>query len=307
MILFLTDIINLSGKARIMPSLKQLQYFLDLAAKGNMTRLAEASYVSQTALSNALSRLEDELDVRLFDRRGRNLVLNEYGKVYRQHVEAAFEALRTGNQALANMVRQSVNSISLAITSSILWREMIGNFMGKYPQYTIFQRECNIDAISRILPQMDVDFIIAGDIDFSSPHLEHKVLTEFAVRLYVPETHPLAKRKSIRLIEAKNERFICQPPATGFSRFSNRLFAQAGFVPDIVAECDYTLRWDLLRKGLGVVLSCDLHVNNDTGVPILVTDDFAIRRMAVFWAKNRKFPSAALDFRNYITDYYRKR
>ncbi|MDL2210877.1 LysR family transcriptional regulator [Desulfovibrio sp. OttesenSCG-928-O18] len=288
-----------------MPSLKQLQYFLDLAAKGNMTRLAEESYVSQTALSNALARLEDELDVRLFDRIGRNLVLNEYGKVYRQHVEAAFEALRTGNQALANMVKQSVNSISLAITSSILWRDMISAFMGKYPEYTIFQRECNIDAIGRALPQLDMDFIIAGDIDFSSPHLDYAVLTEFAVRLYVPANHPLAKRKSIRLSEAKNERFICQPPATGFSRFSKILFDQAGFVPDIVAECDYTLRWDLLRKEVGVVLSCDLHVNNDNGVPILVTDDFAIRRMALFWARNRKLPPAALDFRNFIIDYYR--
>ena len=271
-----------------------------------MTRLAAESYVSQTALSNALSRLEEELDVRLFDRIGRNLVLNEYGKVYRQHVETAFEALRTGNQALTNMAKQSANSISLAINSSLSWREVISSFLGKYPAYTIFQQECNIDAISRPLPQLDVDFIIAGDIDFSSLHLDHTMLTEFAVRLFVPRTHPLARRKSIRLIEAKNERFISLPPATGFSRFCKILFDQAGFTPDIVAECDYTLRWDLLRKGVGVVLSCDLNRNNANGVPILVEDDFAIRRMAIFWAKNHTHSPAAQDFRKYIINYYIK-
>ena len=289
-----------------MPSLKQLQYFLDLAATGNMTRLAAESYVSQTALSNALSRLEEELGVQLFDRIGRNLVLNEYGKVYRQHVGAAFEALRTGNQTLANMARQSVNSISLAINSSLSWRDMISSFLSKYPAYTIFQQECNIDAISHRLPQLDMDFILAGDIDFISPHLNHTVLVEFAVRLHVPRTHPLAKRKSIRLIEAKNERFISLPPTTGFSRFCRGLFDQAGFTPDIMAECDYTLRWDLLRRGVGVVLSCDLNQGNSNGVPILVADKFAVRRMAIFWAKNHTPLPAAQDFKDHIITYYRK-
>lgn len=290
-----------------MPSLKQLQYFLDLAAKGNMTRLAEENFVSQTALSNALARMEDELGVQLFDRVGRNLMLNEYGKVYRQHVETAFASLRKGDQALAAMLKHSSNSISLAINSSNLWRAMINTFLEEHPQYTIFQRECNIDAISKTLPQMDVDFIIAGDIDFSSPHLDKTVLTDYAVRLYVPPAHRFAKRKSIRLSEAKNENFISLPADTGFTRFCNGLFDRAGFSPTIVAECDYTLRWDMLRQRVGVVLSCDLRSNYDHGVPILVTDEFAIRRMSLFWIKTRKLSESAQIFRNFIVNYYRNR
>ena len=289
-----------------MPSLKQLQYFLDLAAKGNMTRLAKESFVSQTALSNALARMEDELGVQLFDRVGRNLVLNEYGKVYRQHVEAAFDALHKGDQALASMLKHSSRSISLAMNSSGLWRETMNAFLKDHPEYTIFQRECNIDVINRMLPQLDVDFIIAGDIDFTSPHLDKVVLTEFAVRLYVPPTHRFARRKSIRLIEAKNERFVSLPAGAGFSRFCAGLFSKAGYTPDIVAECDYTLRWDLLRQGVGVVLSCDLRTSYDHGVPILVAEDYAVRRMAIFWAKSRPLSTSAQAFRDFMVRYYRK-
>ena len=291
---------------RNVPSLKQLQYFLNLAARGNMTRLAEETFVSQTALSNSLARLEDELGVRLFDRVGRNLVLNEYGKTYRHHVEAAFDSLHKGDQALAGMIKHSSKSISLAMTSSGLWREPMNAFLKEHSKYTIFQRECNIDVINRMLPQVDVDFIIAGDIDFSSPHLEKTLLTEFAVRLYVPPTHRLAKRKRIKLIEAKNERFISLPAGVGFSRFCAKLFSRAGYTPDIVAECDYTLRWDLLSQGVGVVLSCDLRTSYDHGVPILITDEYAVRRMAIFWAKSRQLSTSAQDFREFLVKYHRK-
>ena len=62
--------------------LTQLQYFQILAREENMSRAAEKLHVAQPAISASLSRLEKELDARLFDRKGRKIVLNSAGKIF---------------------------------------------------------------------------------------------------------------------------------------------------------------------------------------------------------------------------------
>ena len=61
-----------------MISTLQLQYFCALAHKQNLTKCAEDFYISQSTLSNALARMEADLEVRLFDRVGRSLILNNF-------------------------------------------------------------------------------------------------------------------------------------------------------------------------------------------------------------------------------------
>lgn len=291
-----------------MPSLKQLQYFCALAKNENMSKLADEFYISQTALSNSISRLESELGVPLFDRIGRNIVLNDYGQKYLQYVEPGLNSILLGNQTLELMSQKPAPSVSLAISSSTLWGMMIGSFLNKYPQYSISQQECQINNITQSLPHLGIDLIIAGSIDFNSPYLDSVCFLRDPVRLYVPLDHSFAERKSIRLIEAKNERFIYQPRTSGFSRFSDKLFAQAGFEPNIVAECDYTLRPDLLKNGVGVVLASDsvLRANfYENCTSVLIEDEYAIREMSCFWLKDRPLSVAAKTFKNFLLEYYR--
>lgn len=79
-----------------MISMLQLKYFQELAVQQNMTRVAEKHFVSQTALSNALSRMEEELNVPLFTRSGRSLILNEYGAIFLQYTNTILAALDDG-------------------------------------------------------------------------------------------------------------------------------------------------------------------------------------------------------------------
>lgn len=290
-----------------MPSLKQLEHFCALAKTNNMSKLAEDNYISQTALSNSIARLEREMGVQLFDRIGRNIILNDCGRLFLSYVEPALASLQMGQQALKKITAESVNSVSVAIASSTLWGTLIGAFLTRYPMYYISQTECRIDEISEKLPRLNVDLIIAGSVDFKSPYLDSVVFIRDAVRLYVPLDHPFAKRKSIHLAEAANEKYICQPKNSGFSRFSKTLFEKAGFTPNIVAECDYTLRRELLRSGMGVVLASDTVLRAhyfDNCVSVLVEDEWAIREMSCYWLKSRPLSAPATAFKAFLLDYY---
>jgi LysR family transcriptional activator of nhaA len=67
-----------------------LRYFWAVAHNGNLTRTAEQLHVSQSALSLQIKKLEDQLGHALFDRRGKQLVLTEAGRVTLDHADVIF-------------------------------------------------------------------------------------------------------------------------------------------------------------------------------------------------------------------------
>ena len=67
--------------------LRLLRYFLTLAREENISRAAEALYITQPTLSRQLAELEEELGVRLFERGKRKIVLTEDGILLRRRAE----------------------------------------------------------------------------------------------------------------------------------------------------------------------------------------------------------------------------
>ena len=69
--------------------LQQLKYFCEVAKREHVTRTAEKLFVSQSAISRAVTQLEGELGVPLFYRQGRAVVLSPYGRLFLEHVTQA--------------------------------------------------------------------------------------------------------------------------------------------------------------------------------------------------------------------------
>ena len=80
--------------------LQQLRYFREVAEREHVTRAADSLFVSQSAISRALTQLEEELGVPLFYRQGRAVVLSPYGRSFLEHVVRALNVLETGKRVL---------------------------------------------------------------------------------------------------------------------------------------------------------------------------------------------------------------
>ena len=70
---------------------QQLEYFQTVARMQNMTSAARAMNITQPALSRSIARLESELNVPLFERKGRSIILNRYGELFLTRVEKIME------------------------------------------------------------------------------------------------------------------------------------------------------------------------------------------------------------------------
>ena len=77
-------------------NLSQLQYFKVLAQEEHYTRAAQMLSITQPSLSHAISQLEQELGTRLFEKKGRNVVLTRYGKMFLPYVEESLKVLNEG-------------------------------------------------------------------------------------------------------------------------------------------------------------------------------------------------------------------
>ena len=77
-------------------NLNQLQYFKILAQEEHYTRAAQMLSITQPSLSHAIAQLEEELGTRLFEKKGRNIVLTRYGKLFLPYVEESLEVLEEG-------------------------------------------------------------------------------------------------------------------------------------------------------------------------------------------------------------------
>lgn len=293
-----------------MPTFKQLQYFREIAVSQNMSQVAERNYVSQTALSNSISRLEDEIGVKLFDRVGKKLVINTYGKAFLQYVESSMDILHNGISLLESMKSResSEKGLSVGVSSSVLWGQMLSDFISQHPGLMLTQSEIDIDQVSRTLPNIGYSIIITGEDDLVSDQMDHQVFVTDRLYVFVPFNHRLAKEKSVWMEQLKDESFINMPPRSGFNKFCNKMFEMAGFKPSVVQECEYTMRRYLLRSGAGVAMSSygaiRAGIFDNYGVPLRIKDDYAQRNMAMFWPKNTELSEQAQMFRHYVMEYY---
>ena len=115
--------------------LLQLYYFKVLAEREHLTRTAESLMIAAPSLSATISRLENELGVKLFDRVGRNIRLNENGRILQRYVNEIFDALQNAKTELKDAGVRRDNCFTVASTAESLWTRAIQNFLRPTPTF----------------------------------------------------------------------------------------------------------------------------------------------------------------------------
>src|SRR5256885_15103420 len=217
----------------------ELRWFVAVAERGRVTRAAEELHISQPALSRALSRMQRELGMNVFDRSGRNLRLNRYGELYLEHARRALAELGSGQRAIEDMAGGERGLISLGFAPTLstwLVPALVSAFRAEHPgpRFQLHQ-----DAVGQL-----VDALRDGGVDLlitprpGDPALTWHVLGGERLQLVVPPGHRLAGRKRVRLAQAAGERFVMLKHAFDFRDLVEDLCRQAGFEPESGFEAE---------------------------------------------------------------------
>ncbi|HLT51112.1 MAG TPA: LysR substrate-binding domain-containing protein [Arenibacter sp.] len=180
-------------------TITQLQYVLAVAEHQNFTLAAEKSFVTQPTLSMQVQKLEEELDILIFDRSKKPIGITEVGA----KIVAQAKSIINESNRIKDIVDQEKGFIGGEFTLGIIPTIMptllpmfLKTFINKYPKVNLIIKEKNTENLIRNLQDGHLDAAIAAtplEIEF----IKERPLYYEPFVGYVPENHRLGKATKI--------------------------------------------------------------------------------------------------------------
>ncbi len=292
--------------------LLQLQYFRAIATYGSVTKAARALFVTQPNLCTSLSRLEDDLGVKLFDRRKGKITLTKNGELFLEHVNHSLDELDLGIEELR--VREHIESTSIRLVSS--QSDIIADVLQQcYPQNSEIQiklKTCANDEVFDLVLNRAVDFgLFYGEP--KSRALEYNLIAKSRRILALHRDHPLSQRDEVSLSELSNEKFICDNYRDDRALFE-LMPGSFDFTPNIYFECDHMQMESALlamSKGVSILplVALQKMLRDEPDLPITgvsIADGLPWACQGVVRHRGSRLSSAALHFLSQMTELFQR-
>lgn len=289
--------------------LLQLKYFQTVSRTEHITKAAEELHISQPSLSKIISKLEKDLGVSLFDHKGRQIKLNIYGKAFLPRVNRIFMELEDGMHELSDIKEKESNKVSVAINVMSFFPEICKEYLKLFPSTCIHQASGTLMEIRQQLETGKIDYCISSP-PVKAPDIECSNLYTEELCLIVPKEHRFADRKSIQLVAAADEPFVCVKEGSGMRELTENLCSQAGFRPNIAFESDSSSRTaELVTIGFGIALHpapLRKEPEFDNLIFLHIDKPVCTREIGLSYIKNHYMSKSAKQFKDFTIDYFNK-
>ena len=282
--------------------LSHLRYFLEVAKNEHITKSAQNLCIAQPALTHAIHKLEDELDVPLFENKGRNIKLTEYGKFFYQQLEPLYLDIMNLPKQLKAMASKDNSTVFLnilAASSSVAKAVIVYKQMDPNLNFNLIQNE-----ESKLF---DVCIRTYADYkEIPEEGVNHLIFSE-QIHLAVPNTSKYKQRTEISLKEIEDENFIELYGSKQFRAICNDFCKKIGYTTSIAFESDNA---DVVKEAIAAGIGVGFWPEYSWGkidkrrIRLLkITDDDFKRDIIITYKKNKQNNSKAENFYNFLTNY----
>lgn len=278
-----------------------LSYFKVVAQTQNMTQAAEQLMVTQPAVSKMIQKLELGIGYPLFDRKGRNIVLNANGKILLKHTDKLFNTLQNAREEIAEANSlKNLNINILLLSGSKLFSDILVGFRQIQPHCQVCVSQYQTEPFS-------YDLMIYSS---STPPKEenHKVLLKERIMLVVQKGHRLWNRTEVSLGELKDEKFLTLTGDKALRSITDELCKHHSFVPNIFFEADnpsFLREVTLINQGIAFMpeISWGRLDTKDTKA-INISENGFVRYINIAHNPNRYLNGMAESFKKFVIGYY---
>ncbi len=289
--------------------LSQLQYFVMVSQCGKIKDAAQALNISQSGISMAISRLEEELGVELIEKDGRNIRMTKAGRTFASMVAPALASLDHAKQEIIRRKSQVLAVITLSSEDADYSNRLrIRYLQESRPKVRFLQSTDMRFATENKLISGAVDFTITYDPQDDTNIESFKILDEPAFVL-LPASDAYAGAKSVCLSELKKHSFVTCPEGYGARLWFDAVCGRAGFRARVrheetdelgvrsvawVMQASTLVGWSSLPNAGGP----DYHDRLVRAVPL--EEPFCRRHLYLSYLKNRKLSPEAADFLAFV-------
>ena len=278
----------------------ELLAFIAVAEKSSFKAAAEGLFISQPALSRRVEKLEEGLQVRLFERTTRRVRLTDAGKQFLVHAQAVMAELALAVQGAEQRGVRRNEHITIASVPSVanhLLPLVIKDFARLRPNVRIKiideSAQLVLSAVKHGEADFGLNFIGAQDaeIEFKPIHVERYLVC-------VPLLHPLASLQSIGWELLENEKMVSVSPSSGNRYLIDNAFAKTARRPVIQYEVNHVAgALSLVAAGVGIAILPELALTNAVNlVGIPLTEPKTTRTLGLITRKGAKLHPIAVEF-----------
>ena len=224
-------------------NLYHLRYFVTLAHLEHYTKAAELLSITQPSLSHAISSLEKELGVKLFEKEGRNVALTKCGQAFLTDVERSLELLDSSISKL-QMTGSGEGRIDIALLRTLstdLVPGLVRGYLDTYPERQIdfhFHNSTGLtpDILSG-LKDRKYDIAFCSKME-NEPSIEFLPVARQELVLITPKNHPLSTYDEIDLAESLPYPQVAFSKRSGLRPIIDKLFEKCNGYPTIAYEVE---------------------------------------------------------------------
>ena len=147
-------------------NLSQYTIFYEVAKAGNISKAAKELYISQPAISKAISKLEDSLGLSLFTRSSRGVQLTSEGEILFEHTREAFDALDRGEQELKRIQEFDIGHLRIGVSNTLckyILLPYLKTFIDQYPHMKVtIESQATAQTLGR-LEQQKIDLGLVAE------------------------------------------------------------------------------------------------------------------------------------------------
>lgn len=239
-------------------NLQQLQYFKMVAEMEHFTRAADKLSITQSSLSHAIRGMEEELNVELFTRSGRNVVLTKYGKMLLPYVTDSLSTLEAGISVLRDAIDPNSGMIAIDCFPSLITflPDLIIQYISETKRLNIHVQtnHQSFMLLKEHLLTGAVDLAFATKIDH--PDIGCAPVGHHELVLLVSSRHRLASQNEVDLEELNGEELIAYTDTCQIRHQIDGMFACRGIQPKITMETEHDLfMYSLVAADYGVAIT----------------------------------------------------
>ncbi len=234
-------------------SLRQLEIFVAISRSASVSRAAEALSLSQSATSTALSELERQFDLQLFDRVGKSLRINETGQ---QLLPRAVELLDRAKE-IENLLQGKAGFGHMKIGATLtvgnyLATILVARFLQEHTESRIQLQVHNTSTIVQQIANHELDLgLIEGDCNHPDIEVQPWIADELVV--FSAPNHPLANQLNVSIEHLLQEQWILREKGSGTRATFDRAFHSDHSKLKIRLELEHTEAIKrAVESGLGI-------------------------------------------------------
>jgi DNA-binding transcriptional LysR family regulator len=262
---------------RINYDLHDLQAFVAVAERASFRQAAADLFLSQSALSRRIEKLEEGLGVKLFERTTRRVQLTNVGQTFLVNVRTALDGLEDAVLGVADLAAHRTGTVTLACVPSAVWHflpEVLKRFCERFPRIRVRVHDESAQDV--------LNLVLAGEADFGinftgaeNPEIVFEAIYVESYVLAMRHDHPLAQRKSLNWKETVGERYVSVAKSSGNRSVIDAALAGVEKHPLIFCEVNHVSGvLALVDAGMGVAAVPALSVlpgrqDRVVGVPLV--------------------------------------